>query len=231
MREIKVLLVEDDPACSQVVKNSLELMGGYDVCVAENGVKGYETYKTFRPDLIVSDVEMPEMSGLEMVKCIREEDHMVPIIMASAKTDPKDLAKAFQLDIDDYVKKPYLPAELNLHIKAVLRRTVIQKNPDSDKTILYSIGAYSFNIHTHLLKWGEEKFELTARESQILEMLYEQKGEVVKREDILQRLWTKDDFYASRSLDVFVRKLRKYLGKDASIQIQTVRGEGLRMIF
>jgi DNA-binding response OmpR family regulator len=231
MREIKVLLVEDDPACSQVVKDSLELMGGYDVCVAGNGAEGCEAYKTFRPDLIVSDVEMPKMSGFEMVKCIRDEDPAIPIIMASAKTDPKDLAKGFHLDIDDYVKKPYLPAELNLHIKAVLRRTVIQENPVPDKTMLYSIGAYLFNPCIHLLKWGEEEFELTARESQILEMLYKQKGEIVKREDILQRFWTKDDFYASRSLDVFVSRLRKYLGKDTSIQIQTVRGEGLCMIF
>jgi DNA-binding response OmpR family regulator len=231
MHEIKILLVEDDPIFSQVVKNSLELMGDYDVCLAENGVEGYEAYKTFGPDLIISDVEMPKMSGFEMVKCIRDEDAIIPIIMASAKTEPKDLSKGFHLDIDDYVKKPYLPAELNLHIKAVLRRTAIQKNPNPDKSMLHPIGAYLFNPHTHLLKWREEEFELTARESHILEMLYKQKGEIVRREDILQRFWSKDDFYASRSLDVFVSRLRKYLGKDTSIQIQTIRGEGLCMIF
>jgi DNA-binding response OmpR family regulator len=231
MCEIKILLVEDDAAYSQVVKDSFELMGGYDVCVAGNGMEGYEAYKTFRPDLIVSDVDMPKMSGLEMVACIRKENHTIPIIMASAKTGPKDLGKGFQLDIDDYIKKPYLPAELSLHIKAVLRRTIIQENPTPDKTRLHAIGTYLFNAHTHLLRWREEEFELTAREAQILEMLYEQKGEIVKREYILQRFWTKDDFYTSRSLDVFVSKLRKYLEKDASIQIQTVRGEGLRLIF
>jgi DNA-binding response OmpR family regulator len=231
MCEIKILLVEDDPACSQVVKDSLELMGGYDVCVAGNGVEGYEVYKTFRPDLIVSDVEMPEMSGLEMVKCIRKEDHTIPIILASAKTGPKDLVKGFQLEVDDYIKKPYLPPELNLHIKAVLRRTVIQKKPNPDRTALLPIGAYLLDTHTHLLKWGKEEIKLTTRESQILEMLYEHKGEVVKRENILQHFWAKDDFYASRSLDVFVNKLRKYLVKDTSIQIQTVWKEGFYITF
>ncbi|MDR1402109.1 MAG: response regulator transcription factor, partial [Tannerellaceae bacterium] len=128
-----------------------------------------------------------------------------------------------------YIKKPYSPAELNLHIKALLRRTGIQKKPSPDNA-LHAIGAYLFNPNTHILKWKDEEFELTARESQILYKLYEQKGEVVKREDILHYFWGVNNFYASRSLDVFISKLRKYLDKDTSIQIQTLRGEGFRLM-
>ncbi|MDR1624605.1 MAG: response regulator transcription factor, partial [Tannerellaceae bacterium] len=203
----------------------------YDVCVALNGEEGCKAYKTFKPDLIVADVEMPKMSGLEMVKCIREEDPAIPIIIATAKTGPKDLAKGFRLNIDNYIKKPYLPAELHLHIKAVLRRTVMQENPIPGNILLYSIGTYLFNTQTYQLKREEEEFELTDREAQVLEMLCKQKGEVVKRKDILQSLWFKDDYYTSRSLDVFINRLRKYLEKDASVRIQTVRGKGFRMIF
>ncbi|MDR3142631.1 MAG: response regulator transcription factor [Tannerellaceae bacterium] len=230
MREIKILLVEDDPDYSRIIKGGLELKGGYDVCVAGNGTEGYKAYKTYRPDLIVSDVEMPEMSGLEMVKCIRGEDPAIPIILASAKTGSKDLVKGYRLVIDDYIKKPYLAEELFFHIEAILRRTAIRENPIPVKTTLHAIGAYLFDAHARLLKWREEAFVLTARDAQVLEMLCEQKGETVKREDILQRLWTKDDYYTSRSLDVFVSKLRKYLKKDTSVRIQTVRGKGLRLI-
>lgn len=230
MAEIKLLLVEDNLDFSQVVKDSLELMGDYDVYVAPNGVMGYEAYKSFMPDLIISDVEMPQMSGLEMVERIRREDKMIPIIFASAKTEPKDLAKGFRLDIDDYIKKPYLPAELHLHIRAILRR-VGSLRKENQKNTIFRIGGYLFNSEVHILVWKDEKIELTFRESQILEMLCEQKGNVVKRENILQRFWGTDDFYTSRSLDVFISKLRKILAEDTSIQIQTVRGEGLRMIF
>lgn len=228
MMEIKLLLVEDDPDFCQVVKDSLELTGDYDVYAAKNGIAGYEAYKTCMPDIVVSDVEMPEMSGLEMVKRIRQENPTIPIILASAKADPKDLAKGFKLNIDDYIKKPYLPGELDFHIKAILRRTNNVKKPDIG---VYSIGIYSFNPQRRILKWGNEEIELTPRESQILEMLYKHKGAIVKREDILNEYWEINDFYTSRSLDVFINKLRKHLGNDTSIQIQTVRGEGLQLIF
>jgi len=228
MDEIKLLLVEDDPNFLQLVKDSLEMTGDYDVYAAKNGVVGYEAYQTVKPDLIVSDIEMPEMSGLDMVKRIREENRIIPIILASAKTNPKDLANGFKLDIDDYIKKPYLPAELDLHIKAILRRI---KGNVTNKSIEYLINSYLFDPDKRILKWKDEKIELTSRESEILELLYEQKGNVVKREEILQRFWGTNDYYTSRSLDVFIRKLRKYVEKDISIQIQTIRGEGIKMIF
>ncbi|MDR0430814.1 MAG: winged helix-turn-helix domain-containing protein [Tannerellaceae bacterium] len=101
----------------------------------------------------------------------------------------------------------------------------------SANTSLYPIGSYLFDPGKCLLKWKDESIELTIRESKILEMLYERKKTVVKREDILRRFWGTSDFYTSRSLDVFVSKLRKYLKKDPSIQLQTVRGEGVKMIF
>ncbi len=231
MSESKILLVEDDPDFSQIVKDSLELTGNYDVLIAENAIIGYEAYKTFMPDLIVSDVEMPEMSGLEMVKKIREEDELTPIILASAKTDPKDIAKGFRMEIDNYIKKPYLPAELDLHIKAILRRVKKEKKFVGMNIAVYKIGSYFFDSERHILKWNHEETELTVRESQILKMLYQQKGNIIKREKILLQYWGMSDFYTSRSLDVFISKLRKYLRNDTSIQIQTIRGEGLMMIF
>jgi len=231
MDEIRLLLVEDDPAFSQIVKDSLELTGNYIVCVAKNGLEGYNAYKSFLPEIIVSDVEMPEMSGLEMVKQIRAENNNIPILLASARTNPRDLADGYKLEIDDYIKKPYLPAELELHIKAILRRVRKTEEISKEENGLYPLGSYLFNIKNYYLQRDTEQYELTVRETQILQVLCENKGGIVKRKDILQQFWGTDDFYTSRSLDVFVRKLRKYLEKDSAVQIITVRGEGLKLVF
>lgn len=230
MDEIRLLFVEDDAAFSQVVKDSLELTGDYIVYTAKNGLDGYTAYKSFAPEIIVSDVEMPEMSGLEMVKRIRAEDKDIPVLLASALVKPKDLADGYKLEVDDYIKKPYLPAELELHIKAILRRIRKTDQPDKEGAEHYLLGTYLFNIKHHFLQRGDKQLKLTIREAQILQILCENKNEVVKREEILQQFWDIRDFYASRSLDVFVSKLRKYLEEDTSVQIITVRGEGLKLM-
>ena len=229
MAEIRLLLVEDDPDFCQVVKDSLELTGDYEVFTAGDGVAGYDAYKAIRPDIIVSDIDMPKMSGHEMVERIKENDEITPIILASAYTDPRNMAKGYNLYIDEYLKKPFLPAELDLRIKAIIRRINRPRAERQKEDEVYLLGEYRFKPKTHVLSHGEEESVLTDRESQILQMLYEKRGDVLKRDDILQRFWSNNDFYASRSLDVFVAKLRKYLEKDPSVKIVTVRGEGLRL--
>ena len=229
MAEIRLLLVEDDPDFCQVVKDSLELTGDYEVFTAGDGVAGYDAYKAIRPDIIVSDIDMPKMSGHEMVERIKENDEITPIILASAYTDPRNMAKGYNLYIDEYLKKPFLPAELDLRIKAIIRRINRPRAERQKEDEVYLLGEYRFNPKTNVLSHGEEESVLTERESQILQMLYEKRGDVLKRDDILQRFWSNNDFYASRSLDVFVAKLRKYLEKDPSVKIVTVRGEGLRL--
>jgi len=141
------------------------------------------------------------------------------------------LADGYKLEIDDYIKKPYLPAELELHIKAILRRVSKVERTDGADNEFYSLGTYLFNLKNHCLRREDEQFELTLRETQILQLLCENRREVVKRKNILQQFWGTDDFYTSRSLDVFVRKLRKYLEQDSSVQIVTIRGEGLKLMF
>lgn len=231
MKEIKLLLVEDDIDYREVVKDSLELMGNYNVFAAKDGQEGYEGYKTFLPDIIVSDVDMPLMSGLEMVTKIREEDADIPILFASARYSARDLANGFKLEIDDYIKKPYLPGELELHIKSILRRVAKVKQINKEESLSFPLGSYLFDLKGHCLRRGEEALNLTVREAQILQLLYEEKGELVKRKDILMQFWGADDYYASRSLDVFISNLRKYLEQDDAVQIVTIRGEGLILSF
>lgn len=237
MAGIRLLLVEDNLDWAQIVKAALELTGDYEVCMATNGLDGYEAYQTFAPDVIVADVEMPEMSGLDMIRKIRMHDEEVIVIIASARTDTKNLGDGFKMDIDNYLKKPFFANELDLHIKSLFRR--IQKakgatNLESttyQESDIYHIGRYSFEPKMRSLRLGDKQFNLTVREAGILQMLCEHNGELIERREMLRKFWKADDFYASRSLDVFIRKLRKYLEKDPSVQIQTIRGEGLKLVF
>lgn len=234
MSKIKLLLVEDDESLSFIVKGSLELTGSYEVFVASNGKEGLEAYVSFKPDVIVSDIEMPEMSGEDFVAQIRQGDKKTPILFATAKTSPQDLIRGYQFGIDNYIRKPYLCEELDAHIRGILKR--VGENDPVNEVIsvnqgTYPLGLYIFHVKHQYLQLGDKHIKLSVRETNILWMLYEEKGKLVRRTDILDKLWGKADFYTSRSLDVFVRNIRSYLKEDPSVEIITERGEGLILRF
>ena len=229
---IKLLLIEDDKDLSYIVKSGLEeLIGGYIVDLAENGIVGLERFKIFEPDVVVSDIEMPVLNGLEMTKKIRQTNSDVPIIFATGKIAPKDVTAGYEVGADNYIKKPFSPDELDAHVRKLLN--LKQNSRLRLKNAVHKIGKYTFEPKKFTLTYDDsEKKMLTARESQILEMLLEKKGEIVKREDILEAFWGKHDtIFASRSLDVFITKLRKYLSKDASVSITNVKMTGLILEF
>ena len=125
---IKLLLVEDDPNLRYVVQCGLEdIIGGYEVQTAANGEEGLKVWETFRPDIIISDIDMPVMDGFEMVRRIRETDADTPILFASALTSPKDVKHGYELGVNNYVKKPFIADELDAHMKAVLARIPAQR--------------------------------------------------------------------------------------------------------
>lgn len=226
---IKLLLVEDDANLCYIIQGGLEdMIGGYEVQTASNGEEGIHLWREWKPDVIVSDIEMPVMDGYEMVKRIRKVDGIIPILFTSGRISPKDVVKGYELGVNNYIKKPFLAEELNAHITALLRLTNGIRS--CDVSSVYAIGyLYEFDAGQAILrqKNGEEK-TLTEREAHLMRMLCEHKGEVVKREMILSQLWnTDDDYFASRSLDVFVSRLRKLLSEDDSVLIKTVKGVGL----
>ncbi len=235
MNKIKLLLVEDDDSLAFIVKGSLELTGGYDICVASNGREGLDAYASFCPDVIVSDIEMPEMSGEEFVSQVRQVDKQIPILFATGKTSPQDLIRGYQFEIDNYIRKPYLCEELDVQIRSVLKRF---KKPEIATTApaatndpdLHTIGLYLFHPKHRYLQLATTHTKLSERETQVLWLLYEKRGDLVKREDILTECWKTVDFYTSRSLDVFIRNLRLRFADDALVKIITVRGEGYRLI-
>ena len=232
MKTIKLLLVEDDHNLAYVTKSIMEnMIGGYEVDLASNGKEGLEHFESFMPDVIVSDIEMPVMDGLEMVKIIRETNFEIPIIFATARNTSKDAKIGYDVGVDNYIKKPFSPEELDGCLKALLNRT--NKGQLFSKKEVKKIGNYMFDLKNLSLTYNDsEKKIMTAKESQILAMLWEHKGEIVRRDDIIEKCWEKmDPVFASRSLDVFITKLRGYLSKDPSISIKNVKGTGLILNF
>lgn len=227
----RVLLVEDDKNLSFILKSSLEQMiGGYEVLSVANGKDGLDMLTKENFDVIVSDVEMPVMDGVTMVQHIRKNHPSLAIIFITGLTTARDVINGYQAGADFYIKKPFLPEELDAHIQAVLRmrhNTQIESPAGNDEDTIFTIGKYSFDPTQNLLIFENEQHNLTAKESKILDMLCREKGKVVSRENILNEIWGNSDFYSSRSLDVFITKLRKYLSKDTDISLNVLKGVGI----
>ena len=228
---IKVLLVEDDKNLCFILRSSLEQMiGGYQVTVATNGREGLEALEREAFDVVVSDVEMPVMDGKEMTHAIRERHPNLAIILITGLTTARDVINGYQSGADFYIKKPFLPEELDAHIQAILRmKRENRPAPIAEKetNVTYTIGQYRFVPSGNQLLFGDERQNLTPKEARILEMLCRKKGEVVNRDEILTAIWETADFYSSRSLDVFITKLRKYLSKDPNITLKVLKGVGI----
>jgi DNA-binding response OmpR family regulator len=232
MNMVKLLLVEDDASLAYIEKTGLEdIIGGYDVTTAANGKEGLQAWQQIHPDVIISDIDMPVMNGFEMVERIRETDGDVIIIFTSALTSPNDVKAGYRLGINNYVKKPFVPEELDAHIQALMKMRGGAKT--QKETNHYKLGKYTLDADHATLRDDETDISqtITQREAQILQLLAENQNHVVRREAILSRFWnTEDDYFASRSLDVFVNKLRKLLSDEPRVQLKTVRGIGLQLL-
>lgn len=185
-------------------------------------------------------LEMPVMDGYEMVKRIRETDTDTPILFSSGRVSPKDVVKGYELGVNNYLKKPFLPGRTECTCAGIDEDEPKSTgkaccNPTNTTTVdeaIYRIGKnYTLDAEHATLKYASGSSRtLTVREAALYQMLCEKKGEVVKRETILEKLWgTEDDYFASRSLDVFVTKLRKLFAEDETVNIKTVKGVGLTL--
>jgi DNA-binding response OmpR family regulator len=226
---IKLLLVEDDEALVYMIKSGLEdIVGGYEVETAINGMDGLKIWEEYNPDVIVSDVDMPVMNGIQMVKQIRETDGDTLILFTSALTAPKNVKVGFEAGVNNYIKKPFVAEELDAHIKSMIKL----KNGSKirNESTFYKIGEDAFDVEHSVLRNEKTNkiITLTTRENKILQILIENKNNVVRREAILSRCWGIEgkDYFASRSLDVFITKLRKLLFTNSNVELKNIRGVG-----
>jgi DNA-binding response OmpR family regulator len=224
MNKIKVLLAEDEASLGMIVKESLESRD-FIVFHAENGTEAFEMYQIEKPDVLVLDVMMPIKDGFTLAKEIRLENKIIPILFLTAKSQTSDVLEGFHLGGNDYLKKPFSMEELIVRIKSLLNKIELKTNVDNIK-----IGEYSFNLTKQTLEHASEIEQLTHREAQLLFHLFEKKNEVLDRTFILNKLWGNNDFFNTRSMDVFISKLRKKLKKDNTLQIINIRGFGYKLI-
>lgn len=232
MKTTKLLLVEDDPTFCYMVKGGLEdLIGGYEIFIANNGKEGYEMWKKNQPDVIVADIEMPVMNGYELVRKIRETDSTIPILFISSRVSAKDVIKGYDIGVNNYIRKPCLPEELHAHIQGTLKTAL--HVAFHDESCLQKLGSFTLDAKHGLLKRElREPIKLTATEAQILQVLCAQKGEIIRREDIQEMIWntSEKDFFVSRRLDTFISKLRDKLKDDPSVEIKVFKGIGLSLV-
>lgn len=225
MEKIHVLLVEDEKTLSMIIKDTLEEQG-FLISIAFNGEEGLRTFYTQKPDVVVADVMMPRMNGFEMVRRIRQTDRTTPVLFLTARSGINDVVEGFELGANDYLKKPFSMQELIIRIKALLHKAFVNK----EQANLFEIGNYLFNAVSQQLSYAGTSQELSHRESEILRRLCQHRNEVVNTQSILLELWGDDSFFNSRSLHVFITKLRHKLSKDERIRIVNVRGVGYKLV-
>jgi DNA-binding response OmpR family regulator len=225
----KILIVEDDPNFGIVLKDYLT-MNDYDVTHAKNGMEGFEKFKKNDYDLCILDVMMPYKDGFTLAKEIREKNADVPIIFLTAKAMKEDVLKGYKVGADDYLNKPFDSEVLLMKMKAIIQRKSTDTLADSNE-FMFSIGDFELNSKLRFLSFkGGEPEKLSPKENQLLRLLALHLNDLMPRELALTKIWRDDNYFTSRSMDVYIAKLRKYLKKDDKVEILNIHGEGFRLV-
>ncbi len=223
----KILLVEDDMNLGFVVQDTLK-MEGFRVHLCKDGKEGLLQFNKESYDLCLLDVMMPKKDGFSLAEDIRKVNQEIPIVFLTAKGMAEDKIKGLKLGADDYITKPFSSEELTLRIKAILKRNPKFKSDAREKN-KFNIGKFTFDSANYELTIDGTKKKLTKKEAELLKLLAEHQGQVIEREILANMIWGDDSYFVGRSMDVFITKLRKYLGDDPAIAISNVHGVGFRL--
>lgn len=224
----KILIVEDEPAMQLGLKDNLEFEG-YEVEIAGDGEKGLEMIRSSSYNLVLLDIMLPKMSGLDVCKKVREEKNKTPIILLTAKGEEIDKVLGLELGADDYVTKPFSLRELLARIKAILRRYQVPETDISEARI----GRLQVNFIKYIASNENGEVKLSHKEFEILHFLFQHKNEAVSRYNLLEEVWGYDDSQpTTRTVDNFILRLRQQVEKDPKEPhiILTVHGAGYKMV-
>jgi DNA-binding response OmpR family regulator len=223
IEKAKILYVEDDETLSFITKDNLERKG-FEVIQADNGIDALSLFANQQFDICLFDVMLPKMDGFDLAHKVRTVNQEIPILFITAKTLPEDRIKGLLLGADDYITKPYTMEELVLRIKVFLKRKrVIEIDSELNSS---KIGNVVFDWENlNIITNGKEQ-KITYREAELLKFFIENKNTVITRERILTVLWGENDYFAGRSLDVFITRLRKHFKSNPNITIENKHGVG-----
>lgn len=222
---IRLLVAEDDPNLGTILKAYLT-QKGYTVVLATDGQAALDVFNNEDVDACILDVMMPLKDGFTVAKEIRKVDKKIPLLFLTAKNLEADKLMGFELGADDYITKPFSMDELLARLNATIRRAFEDGKPDKN---VFTMGKFTFDyVHQTLTIDGNVR-ELTSKECELLRMFALNFNQLVDRNSTLQKIWKDDSYFAARSMDVYITKLRKYLKDDPSVQIQNVHGVGFKL--
>ncbi len=227
-KQASILLVEDDPNLCMLLQDYLELMH-FSIRVAHDGQQGYDRFLEEEPDICILDVMMPRLDGFTLATMIRKINQQVPIIFLTAKSLKEDRLKGFQQGCDDYITKPFSTEELNLRIKAILRRCARIQQTENRNDEVFQIGIFVFDATNMTLQSLTGRISLTQKEANLLKLLCLNMNKLLTRDHALKTVWGDNDYFFGRSMDVFITRLRKYLKDDPNVSIQNVHGTGFKL--
>ncbi|TXF91291.1 response regulator transcription factor [Neolewinella aurantiaca] len=226
MNQAKILLVDDEPDILEILEYNLK-KEGYEVATADNGEQGLKRAKEFKPDLIILDIMMPIMDGVEVCRQLRAENDFDSTIITFLTAREEDYSQIAALDTggDDYITKPIRPRVFLSRVKALLRRGVrkVEEAPT-----LITIGDIEIDLEQIVVRRGSERIELAKKEFDLLTLLASKPGKVFSRDEIFNRVWGADVIVGNRTIDVHIRKLREKLGDH---YIKTIKGIGYKFVF
>ena len=225
----KILYVEDEPFLGKIVEETLEHRG-FEVVRKKDGGQVLESFKTFMPNICILDVMLPHIDGFTLGLEIRKLYPSLPIIFLTAKSQTEDLVKGFESGGTDYIKKPFSMEELIVRINnqiSLNTNKLISKDPILEEI---QIGKYTFFPIKYELQSPTESIKLSHREAQVVSILASHQNQIIDRKTLLLAVWGDDSFFNSRTLDVYIRKLRNYLAADKRIEIITLKGKGYRFL-
>ena len=223
----KILLVEDDNNFGSILRDYL-ILHSYETTLAKNGIEGLEKFRKHNYDLCILDIMMPFKDGFSLASDIRSINDEVPLIFLTAKSLKEDVIKGFKIGADDYLIKPFDSEILLFKIKSIFKRKISLKKA-TDNKVDYIFSSFRYNSKFRELQFKNDKpVTLSPKEGKLLTLLLDNMNDLTTREEALVKIWNDDNYFTSRSMDVYVTKIRKYLSKDPKIKIENIHGKGFR---
>lgn len=221
----KILIIDDEADIAETIQLKMR-REGYSTFTADSAEEGMRLFRKVKPNLVIVDVMLPQRSGLEFCRAVRQ-DSQVPIIIISAKAEENDRVKGLEIGADDYVTKPFTLGELAARVKAVLRRA----QGEAATEVIVRAGL-TIDPKSHEVKMGDRRLDLSPKEFALLYFLAKNPGQVFSRDALLDRVWGKDAYVSSRTVDVHIRWLRTHIEEDAAAPrvLRTVRGVGYKFV-
>lgn len=228
MKQARILIAEDDKNMMFLLKSNLEAER-FIVHCSGDGMEAWAAFNEYHFDMCILDVMLPKLDGFSLAQVIRKKNNRVPILFLTARTMKNDIYNGFELGGDDYITKPFTIKELLLRMKAILKRTETTM-ADTDDKIIFSIGTLSFDYTARKICGAGEPKKLSTKENELLRIFCESRNMVINRNRLLIEVWGSDDYFVSKSLDVYITRLRKLLNEDSNISIQNYHSIGYKLI-